>query len=313
LRIVARSGNERVATVFLADMGAGKYAEFVESVQPPIPREEKWVLILSTLYGCPINCRFCDAGSHYYGKICRNELLAQIDYLVTRRYPDRRVPAGKFKVQFARMGEPAFNSDVLEVLAELPLMYEAPGLMPCVSTIAPKGTDQFFMSLIDVKNNAYENRFQLQFSLHTTDPELRDWIVPWKKWGFSEIADYGEAFHRRGERKVTLNFALAEGMPVDPEVLITHFDPDVFLVKITPVNPTYRARESGVVSWVQPGAQGCDLIIALERAGYDVILSIGELEENQIGSNCGQQVLTHLAANDHLYDGYTYPLHNEGE
>jgi 23S rRNA (adenine2503-C2)-methyltransferase len=313
VRIIARSGNEDIATVFLAEMGGGKLAEFVESVQPPIPREEKWVLILSTLYGCPVGCRFCDAGSHYDGKVSTEDLLAQIEYLVTRRYPDRKVPSGKFKVQFARMGEPALNRGVLDVLAQLPTLYEAPGLLPCVSTIAPKGAEGFFSSLIDLKNRFYPGRFQLQFSVHTTDLRLRDWIIPWQKWDLADIAGFGESFYQEGDRKITLNFALAEGMPLDTETLLGLFSPEVFLIKITPVNPTYRAREHSISSGVPLGCEELDVVSRLEGAGYDVILSIGELEENHIGSNCGQHVLSHLRADRQIRDGYTYPLHCESD
>jgi 23S rRNA (adenine2503-C2)-methyltransferase len=33
-----------------------------------------------------------------------------------------------------------------------------------------------------------------------------------------------------------------------------------------------------------------ELISAFRREGFEVILSIGELEENRIGSNCGQYI-----------------------
>ena len=43
-------------------------------------------------------------------------------------------------------------------------------------------------------------------------------------------------------------------------------------------------------------------------AGYQVIVSIGEVEENYIGSNCGQYVRKHLEAIDQILDGYTYQV-----
>ena len=56
------------------------------------------------------------------------------------------------------MGDPAFNSNVLDVLEELPLLYSAPGLLPTLSTIAPKGTDRFFERLGDIKEKIYKER-----------------------------------------------------------------------------------------------------------------------------------------------------------
>jgi 23S rRNA (adenine2503-C2)-methyltransferase len=308
MKIRAKAGREDIAVVYIGEMGKGKVIEFVESVQPPFPREEKWVLIVSTLYGCPVRCRFCDAGNHYRGKLTTEDLLAQIDYLITSRFPDRIVPVPKFKIQFARMGEPAFNRNVVDVLRRLPDLYQAPGLLPTISTIAPLGTEEFFRQLLEVKTTLYRERFQLQFSIHTTDAAKRDWLMPVKKWNFDKIAQYGEAFYRPGGRKITLNFALAEDMPVSPEVLQTHFDPHKFLIKITPVNPTFRANQNRIFSHILPDQAGYAVIDRLKEAGYQVILSIGELAENDIGSNCGQHVMNYLREKERIEGGYTYPL-----
>ena len=71
MRIIGKTGREDIALVYLAETKEGKLVEFVESVQPPIPRDEKWVLIVSTLYGCPVGCLFCDAGGWYDGKLSK--------------------------------------------------------------------------------------------------------------------------------------------------------------------------------------------------------------------------------------------------
>ena len=308
IKIIAKTGNEDIAMVYIAEMENGKLIEFVESVQPPIPREKKWVLIVSTLYGCPVGCRFCDAGEYYHGKLSKNEIISQIDYLILNRFPDRKVPVQKFKIQFARMGEPAFNQNILDVLEELPKLYDAPGLLPTISTIAPKGTDRFFERLLEIKEKTYKKRFQLQFSIHTTDTKLRDWLIPVEKWDMEKISRYGELFYRKGERKITLNFALADGMPVNPDVLLHHFTIDKFLIKITPVNPTYQANKNKISSHILPDKDKYKIIERLKKVGYEVILSIGELEENFIGSNCGQYITNYLREKKTIKDGYTYPL-----
>jgi 23S rRNA (adenine2503-C2)-methyltransferase len=50
---------------------------------------------------------------------------------------------------------------------------------------------------------------------------------------------------------------------------------------------------------------------ALRQSGYEVILSIGEVEENAIGSNCGQYLRRHLNAAERLEDGYCYEVKPE--
>jgi len=77
--------------------------------------------------------------------------------LIKNRYPDEKVLSEKFKIQFARIGEPALNSNVLKVLKELPKKYEAPGIIPCVSTIAPNSTNSFFEKLLTIKDKYYSN------------------------------------------------------------------------------------------------------------------------------------------------------------
>jgi len=313
MKVVGRAGNPDVAMVYVVDFGE-KLVECVEAVQPPIPREDKWVLMISTLFGCPIACQICDAGGYYEGKVTADEMLQQIEFLIATRYPDGQVPSKQFKIQLARMGEPALNMAVLDLLENLPERIDAPGLMPSLSTIAPHGRDPFFNRLIELKNELYPNgRFQFQFSVHTTDQELRDQLLPVRKWDFEQLADYGRRYYRPGDRKITLNFALADSSPVEVDVLQKYFDPELFLIKITPLNPTYQAEQHQLVSYVGEETHPASdpLLDAIREAGYRVILSIGELEENEIGSNCGQYVQRHLRADRPLGAGYTYQVEKE--
>jgi 23S rRNA (adenine2503-C2)-methyltransferase len=291
--IVETSGTEEsLARVFVARLTGGALVEFAESTQPPYPREDKWVLIVSTLKGCPVKCPICDAGGAYAGKLGAEEILAQIDYLVRLRYPGR-VECRKFKVQFARMGDPAFNPAVLTVLKRLPGHLDAPGLMPCISTIAPHGCDAFFRELLAIKHELYgPGRFQMQFSLHTTSEAARPRLVPARTWSFQEMAAYGSRFFEAGDRKLTLNFAPVQGLPLDPEELLPFFTPERFMIKLTPVNPTAAAAQAGLCGLIDPeDAPHCEAVAqSFRTAGYETVLSIGELEENRIGSNCGMLV-----------------------
>ena len=290
LHILHTVGDDALARVFVAETDGGSRVELVESVQPPRPREEKWVLIVSTQKGCPIGCPICDAGREYEGKLTADEILAQVDFLVRRRYPDGRVPASRLKVQLARMGEPALNDAVIEALARLPATVDAPGLMACVSTVAPAGRGRFFGELASIKNRSYSGgRFQMQLSVHTTDDAARRRLIPVRTLPLSELAALGERFFAPGDRKLTLNFAPAVGMPLDPDALAPLFDPGKFAVKLTPINPTRAALASGLRGVIDPldDARCTEVVAEFERRGFEVILSIGDLRENAIGSNCG--------------------------
>ena len=160
---------------------------------------------------------------------------------------------------------------------------------------------------MEIKKGKYSKRFQLQFSIHTTDEKLRDKIIPVKKWGFKEIAEYGMLFYSEGGRKITLNFSLADNFPVDIDILNEFFNPKLFFIKITPVNPTYSANKNKIYSENIKGKRD-KIIYELKEKGYETLLSIGELEENAIGSNCGQYILRHKLENDSLNKAYTYDI-----
>ena len=308
MQVIYKTGNNKLASVYIAQNEAGKLLEFVESVPPPYTLNQKWVLIISTLYGCPIKCKFCDAGNFYTGKPSKDEILFQIDHLIKNRFGGRKVPSKKFKIQFSRMGEPTFNPAVLEALRVIPTRYDAPGFYPSLSTIAPKGAEKFLNDLIDVKNEFYKEHFQFQFSIHSTDIEQRKWLIPVKTWSFEEMAKLGEKFHEGNPQKVTLNFAVAENSIVVPKTLANYFDPELFIVKITPVNPTYQATVNDYNAKTRKKEAYHKLIDEFKSCGYEVILSIGDLQENEIGSNCGQHVMNFLKNKVSFEDSYTFPL-----
>jgi 23S rRNA (adenine2503-C2)-methyltransferase len=227
------------------------------------------------------------------------------------------------------MGEPALNPAVLEVLNALPHRYDNPYLVPCIATTAPAKNSGWFEELLKIKQTIYQGKtFQLQFSINSTDEAERDRLMPIPKWGLSQIAEYGMRFVANGDRKVSLNFALTEGVSVDAQIVARYFDPKKFCIKVTPLNPTETASINQLTTSINPpipplikgGAGGfvpyfkrrnsipnspfekgwsggiClsqnsnQFISDLQNFGFDVIISIGEPKENDIGSNCGQAV-----------------------
>ncbi|MBN2620601.1 radical SAM protein [candidate division WOR-3 bacterium] len=307
--VVNSFGRDDLARVYVVDFGDGRRVECVESLQPPHTREQKWVLLVSTSCGCPVKCRMCDAGMDFHGHLSSQQILAQMDFLVSRRYADQRVPADKFKVQFARMGEPAYNEAVLDVLEILPQRYHAPGLMGCVSTIAPRKCERFLERIIEIKDRLYTaGRFQLQFSIHSTDEKERDELMPVPKFTLEDIREYGDCYFKEGDRKITLNFALARGSVFDVKRLIDVFAPERFMFKITPLNPTYNVQRNKLTSYIDADDphKRYGALDELQQNGFDVLVSIGENEENLIGSNCGQYVLRHLNETEKLNNSYLY-------
>jgi 23S rRNA (adenine2503-C2)-methyltransferase len=307
MKIISEVGREDLAIVYMAQTSIGEYVEFVESLQPPHSREQKWILIVSTLYGCPVSCKMCDAGLFYHGRVSKDAIFAQIDYMVTKRYPDRKIPVKQLKIQFARTGEPSFNLNVIDAIEEFDYYFETQHFVPSVSTIAPNGTDKFFEELLRIKNEKFRySDFQLQFSIHTTDEYRRDELIPVKKWSFQKISRYGENFYKQGDRKVALNFAVSKEYPVIPSKLLEYFNPEIFIIKVTPLNPTYNSRISGLTSFIGDNREYEPLREEFESCGYETIISLGEFEENYLGSNCGQSILKHISEDEWHETGYTH-------
>jgi len=290
MRLLSSTGDPELAMVHVAEDNEGRRFEFVDSVQPPRPRSEKWVVIVSTMFGCPVGCRMCDAGGRPGGPIDAEGILWQVDAAVRQRFPSGRPETGMLKVQFARMGDPSLNPAVIEALDALPGRYPGTSVVASVSTVGLVGSRRFLRGLREVKDRRYgQGRFQLQFSVHSTNPVARRELIPARTMSLREMAAAGEAFRAPGDKRVTLNFCLIEGVPLDPAAVREAFDPEHFLVKLTPLNPTASSRRWGLRSVVGPGTESrADPIVAAFRAqGFETILSIGRYEENQIGSNCG--------------------------
>ena len=71
-----------------------------------------------------------------------------------------------------------------------------------------------------------------------------------------------------------------------------------------------HAVKNGLSTHIDPYRPETGQAVAesLTEAGYDVVVSIGEVEENEIGSNCGQYVLKYMKSEMSLKDGYTYEV-----
>lgn len=290
MKIISKTGDPNIAQVFVAQFRDDPklLAEFVDSRDPDLPKNEKWVIIVSTQFGCPVECLMCDSGGNYLGDLTAGEIFAQIDHVVGLYPKGLASHCKKFKIQFARMGEPALNPAVLDVILELPNRYDNPNIIPCVATTAPASASVWFDKLLKIKKSVYSGKlFQLQFSINSTDENERNRLMPVPKWSLQQIADYGNRFVENDDRKVSLNFALTEGVTIDADEISRHFDPKKFCIKITPLNPTEAAGEAGLKNAI-PSAD--DIMKKLSHRDFYVIISIGELKENEIGSNCGQAV-----------------------
>ena len=312
-KIISISGDEKVAKVFVASANddSNKMFEFVDGLDTRYKREEKWIINVSTQYGCPVDCRFCDAGGDYKGNIPADLMLGQVKYVLDRHDPASVNSCKKLKVHFARMGEPALNNEVIDALKLLPETVKNPGLMACVASVAPKGREKWFESLCNVKHQMYNGHFQLQLSINSTDEEWRLRLMPISLFSFQEMAEIVSEFWTPRDRKVVLNFALTKGVPVEPKSVSRFFDPEKCIIKLTPLNPTFKGKEENLASLLRQAdeSEADELASGFSNCGYEVVMSVGDYREDKIGSNCGQAVRMRL--NNRIAPGLNLAINSE--
>ncbi|MFW6377572.1 MAG: hypothetical protein ACOCZ5_02895 [bacterium] len=95
-------------------------------------------------------------------------------------------------------------------------------------------------------------------------------------------------------RKYALNFALADDYIVDAKKLKRLFNPDKFIVKITPLHMTNSCKENNIAttggynSFTPYQSVEKDLI----KEGFDVLVFIPSYEEDEGRITCGNAILS---------------------
>lgn len=260
-----------------------------------LPLTEKWVVTISTQYGCSMGCNYCDVPKVGPGKNATlKDLLSQVS-LVLKLYPEVD-PTKRLNVHFARMGEPTFNPDVITAASIMRAADEHDCIHPVVSTMMPrknKSLKEFIQAWMYVKNHIYNGNAGLQLSINTTDEAQRAMAFGNNAYSLPRIGKIMEDIKPRG-RKITLNFALADEYIIDPVKLLKYFDPDHYLCKITPMHETNACEENNLHT-----SEGYNTYQsykpteeALKAAGYDVIVFVPSLEEDKSKITCGNAILS---------------------
>jgi 23S rRNA (adenine2503-C2)-methyltransferase len=166
---------------------------------------------------------------------------------------------------------------------------------PVVSTMMPKRNAQlkrFINDWMHVKNEICDGDAGLQLSINSTNEDERAVMFSGNACGIEDIARIMYDIVPRG-RKITLNFAVAD-YDVNPGLLANLFNPEHYIIKLTPMHKTKKAIESGTktsgdYTTYYPYQE-------LEKrfldVGYDVIVFIASAEEDESRITCGNAILS---------------------
>jgi 23S rRNA (adenine2503-C2)-methyltransferase len=262
---------------------------------PLLPLEEKWVITVSTQYGCSMGCTFCDVPHVGRGRNATvMDLIQQVETGLAL-HPEV-LSTKRLNIHFARMGEPTWNTNVLSATQALIRRYWGQhNLHPVVSTMMPvrnPALDQFIHEWMYIKNEVLDGEAGLQLSINSTNEAERAVMFNHNAHSLEGIAGIMHGIVPQG-RKITLNFALA-GYQIDPSVLLSWFDPERYIIKLTPMHKTTEALAHGIktegdYTTYTPYKETEE---ALRAAGYDVLVFIASKYEDQSRITCGNAILS---------------------
>ena len=260
-----------------------------------LPLEEKWVITISTQYGCSMACEFCDVP--LVGKGINATFKDMIRQVLTgiKLHPEIEFTK-RLNIHFARMGEPTFNPNVLDAAKWLKTHIDPEyKVHPVVSTMMPR-TNQWLKTFIHtwmrIKNRLYRGNAGLQLSINSTNETERTRMFKTNAYSLEGIARIMDGVIPNG-RKITLNFAVCN-YEIEPCVLLRYFDPDDYLIKLTPMHKTKLAVANGIetsgdYTTYYPYQKHEE---ALKAAGYDVLVFIASHEEDDGRITCGNAILS---------------------
>jgi 23S rRNA (adenine2503-C2)-methyltransferase len=264
--------------------------------QKMLPLSKKWVITISTQYGCSMGCTFCDVpkvGPGINATACDMYNEIRIGLAL---HPEIK-EGERLNVHFARMGEPTWNPDVLTVGENAMGFGHFRVVHPVVSTMMPWKNvwlEPFLYKwLVDIKNNLYNGDAGLQISVNSTNYEERQKMFNGNAMPLNYIGQMLEYWPKPRGRKITLNFAIAN-YTIDAKYLRSLFNPEKFVCKLTPMHKTLKAIENGIetkgdYTSMYPYKEVEE---NLKAEGFDVLVFIASKEEDLGRITCGNAILS---------------------
>lgn len=269
-----------------------------------MPLQEKWVITLSTQYGCIMKCTFCDVPNvKWRGNVSFDDLKKQL-YSAISLFPDVKYTE-RLNIHFARMGEPIFNDAVFEFSKWLATskrkIQEETGLRvetihPVLTTSLPKNFKRLkerILEWCEIKNELFNGQAGLQFSINSTSNKQRDDMYNRMAISLEELSEIARLMPEPLSRKYCLNFAYASDYEVNGEYLSKLFDTKKFMCKITPIHNNNACEENGIktiggydsyLPYVKPEKELVD-------AGFDTLIFVPSIDEEDGLVTCGNAIL----------------------
>ena len=254
----------------------------IESVLYRYPTyDERTVLCISTMCGCPMGCRFCGTGDYFVRSLTADEIVGQAEYILDTQIGGLN-PADikKLQIMVMSMGEPALNKALEQAFETLYVKYPNAALL--ISSSGPR-VDYTWVREMSKRIPTVG----LQFSIHESTDAARDKLIPFKaKMTLEEIAEEGLQWHLVTGRKPYFNYCAHDGNNKDEDVerIQELFGSYIWNATVSVI----CERDSHAVA---TNNRQRDLAVEfgnkLVAAGYDVRV-FDPAGQDTIGGGCGQ-------------------------
>jgi 23S rRNA (adenine2503-C2)-methyltransferase len=265
-----------------------------------MPLSEKWVITISTQYGCSMSCNFCDVPKVGKGiNATYNDMKMMIEESL-KLHP-KIGSTKRLNLHYARMGEPTFNKDVIKISYDLhKIMRPYIGnsmIHPVISTMMPKNNKDLFTFLMewcqDIKNDKFRGDAGLQLSINSTDDMQRSEMFCNNALSLKEISNIVKDLPEPKGRKYTLNFAITDKSIIDGELLNSLFDSNKVMCKITPIHNTKTCKENSIIT--TDGYINYYPYKKIEnnlKRYFDTLVFIPSKDEEESRITCGNAILS---------------------
>jgi 23S rRNA (adenine2503-C2)-methyltransferase len=242
--------------------------------------QERTVLCISTMCGCPIGCTFCGTGRQFVRSLTTAEIIGQVTHILSNCIDGVDPQSiGKLQIMVMSMGEPMLVKNLPDAFRVLYVLY--PNAQLLISTSAPDVNYNTIRELsVEIPN------IGLQFSVHESTDEARGALIPFKKkLSLSQIAAEGEAWYTATGRKPYFNYcAHSNNSSIDDaKRLYQLFDPAIWEATVSVI----CEHTVGVQADQDNKHLAIEFGNTLLECGYNVRV-FDPAGQDTIGGGCGQ-------------------------
>lgn len=246
---------------------------------------DRTVICCSVMSGCPVGCTFCGTGSKFVRNLKANEIVEQIELVLSDKniINDINEKCKKLQFMFMSMGEPMLNWDEVEQAIRI-LNKKFSNAQLLLSTIGCDN-DDVFNKIICISKEI--DKIGLQFSIHKSNDKERDKLIPFvKKMNLEKIRDAGIVWWKETGRHPFLNYCVdgTNNTQNNYNELIKLFSPVVF-------NFTFSVVCSSDENLKEASFRNLEVIKNFQNKflekGYNVRM-FNPAGQDDIGGGCGQ-------------------------